>query len=234
MSVVISLFVISNVSAGRDLKGFSQENYEKVAYGGLLYDKWYSITGASPEGTHPSYPSAGKKKGGSTWRCKECHGWDNMGKDGTYASGSHYSGIKGIQAYAGKNPKEIKDVIRDDTHAFGAMMPDEAAEALSYFVAYGQINMDSYIDRSTKKASGNLLNGARIFNGTCAKCHGTDGKRLNFKTEEKPLYLGGLANKNPWETLHKLRFGQPGSKMASLLFMRIKDQIDVLAYCQSL
>ncbi len=54
-----------------------------MARGGQLYDNWMAVTEADkPIGTHPAYPKAGKKKGASTWRCKECHGWDYMGKDG--------------------------------------------------------------------------------------------------------------------------------------------------------
>ena len=33
---------------------------------------------------------------------------------------------------------------------------------------------------------------------------------MNFKTEEKPEYVGTVAVKNPWEALHKIRFGQSG------------------------
>ncbi len=94
--------------------------------------------------------------------------------------------------------------------------------------------MHSYIDRDTNKAAGDLVNGEKIYASTCAKCHGADGKKINFKTKEKPQYLGTLANKNPWETMHKLRFGQPGTSMLSLMFLDVKDQVDVLSYCQSL
>ncbi len=212
----------------------SVKDYEKISYGGLLYDKWYSMLGADPQGTHPSYPAAGQSKGGSTWRCKECHGWDYKGKDGAYASGSHFSGIKGIIEYAGKKPEVVHAVLKNETHAFGSMIPGDAMEALSMFVAYGQINMANYIDSSTKKVSGNIQNGAKIYTSTCAKCHGKDGKMLNFKTAEKPEYLGTIANKNPWETMHKLRYGQPKSQMVSMLFLDIHDQVDILSYCQTL
>jgi thiosulfate dehydrogenase len=208
--------------------------YEMVALGGLLYDKWYSVFEVKPNGTHPSYPSGGKKTGSSTWRCKECHGWDYLGKDGAYSKGSHYTGITGIRDASGKSPVFIINILKDDTHAFGDMLTDNAYKALSSFIAFGQIDMDSYIDPSTKKASGDIDNGAQIYASTCTKCHGADGKKINFKSPEKPEYLGTLSNNNPWETLHKIKFGQPKTEMINLLFLDIKDQIDVLSYCQTL
>ena len=65
--------------------------------GGLLYDKYWKVTGGEePTGEHILYPSFGVNTGNSTWRCKECHGWDYIGKDGRYSSGSHYTGINGL------------------------------------------------------------------------------------------------------------------------------------------
>ena len=211
-----------------------KEDYDKVSLGGLLYDNWSAVTGVKTEGTHPSYPAEGKKKGGSTWRCKECHGWDYMGKDGAYAKGSHYTGIKGIRDSARKSPEKIATILKDKTHAYGGTLSAGAYEALAYFVAYGQVAMERFIDRSTKKANGNAERGAKIYTSTCAKCHGADGRKLNFKTADNPEYLGTIANKNPWEALHKIRFGQPMTEMPSLLFLDIGYQINVLSYCQTL
>ena len=68
-----------------------------IAEGGRLYDKWWAEYNLEkPSTTHPAYPKAGKKTGASTWRCKECHGWDYVGKDGRYSSGSHYTGFEGV------------------------------------------------------------------------------------------------------------------------------------------
>jgi len=231
-AVVVLLTV--NQAAADSISDLNPGDFEKVAAGGLLYDNWYSVLDVKTDGTHPAYPAEGKKNGGSTWRCKECHGWDYMGKDGAYAKGSHYTGIRGIRAYAGKSPEDIISVLNDKTHALGSTLSAGSYEALSYFVAYGQTDMDAYIDRSTKKAAGDLQNGSKIYSNICAKCHGVDGRTLNFKTPEEPEYLGTLSNKNPWETLHKIRYGQPSSKMPSLLFLDIKDQIDLLSYCQTL
>ena len=234
MAMIMTVMIVSYPAEAGDVSEMSLEAYQKVSDGGLLYDNWAKVSGVKTEGTHPSYPAAGKKKGSSTWRCKECHGWDYKGKDGAYSRSSHYTGIKGIRDFAGKDPLDVMKVLNDKTHSLGEIVSADALEELAFFVSYGQLDMDAHIDRETKKASGDLINGAKIYSSTCAKCHGADGRKINFKTEEKPEYLGTLANKNPWETMHKLRFGQPASNMISLMFVNVKDQVDVLSYCQTL
>lgn len=207
-----------------------------IARGGQYYDKWWAVIDADkPKGTHPAYTAAGKKKGASTWRCKECHGWDYKGKDGAYGKGSHFSGIIGISGKAGADTKEIAAIIRGAPHNFTKkMLPDKAVAYLAKFVSAGQIDMDKYIDRATKKAKGNKLHGARLFQTVCATCHGFDGKEINFKNDKKPEYVGTIANDNPWEMLHKVRHGQPGQVMPALIALEIQDMADIVAYAQTL
>ncbi|NIP71790.1 MAG: hypothetical protein GWO16_01585, partial [Gammaproteobacteria bacterium] len=186
-----------------------------VARGGQLYDKWYAVLEQDPpQETHPAYPAAGKKKGSSTWRCKECHGWDYKGKDGAYGKGSHYTGIKGVRGVEGMPVERIHEIIMNETHNFTEeMMPHSAMEKLAIFLSRGQVDMDRYIDRASAVARGNPRRGARFYQTICAVCHGFDGKLMNFKTAENPEYIGTVAQHNPWETLHKVRFGQPGVGM---------------------
>ncbi|MBI4849480.1 MAG: hypothetical protein HY808_13045 [Nitrospirae bacterium] len=217
-----------------ELDKLTGKKFAQLARGGVLYDNWFEELGVKVDKTHPSYPSAGKEKGSVTWRCKECHGWDYKGKSGAYSSGSHYTGIVGIRAYANQAPEEVMKILKNDTHSFGSMIPEDSLEALALFVAYGQTDMDLYIDRASKKSIGDPVNGGRIFLATCIKCHNEDGKAINFKDEKNPEYLGTVAKKNPWETLHNIRWGHPGSQMISLLFLGLKEQLDVLAFCQTL
>jgi len=211
-------------------------NIWAVARGGQLYDNWMSvIEGEAPEGSHPAYPADGKKSGASTWRCKECHGWDYMGAAGAYASGSHHTGIKGVRGMAGMDPEEIHEIIMDDTHALTEdIMPHSAMEKLALFLSKGQIDMDRYIDRESKVARGSPRRGAAMYQTICSVCHGFDGKDINFKSEAKPEYVGTVCAKNPWEALHKIRFGQPGVGMVAMIALDIEDQVDLLAYCQTL
>ena len=82
IALIMTVMIISYPASAGDLESLSVEGFKKVAQGGLLYDKWHSVLEVTTEGTHPSYPAEGKNSGESSWRCKECHGWDYRGKDG--------------------------------------------------------------------------------------------------------------------------------------------------------
>ncbi len=128
--------------------------------------------------------------------------------DGAYAKGSHYTGIKGLRGMAGIDPETIHEVMMNDTHRYTEdMMPHSAMRKLAFFVSLGQIDMDRFIDRSTKKAHGDPRRGTQFFQTICANCVGFDGKELNFGDENEPEYVGTVAQHNPWEALHKIRFG---------------------------
>lgn len=213
-----------------------------IARGGQLYDKWWAVLdGKPPSTTHRSYPMDGREKDAMTWRCKECHGWDYKGKDGAYGKGRHATGIKGIGGKSGAKPADIAKILRDRTHGYPpSMLSDKAVDWLARFVSAGQINMDRYIDRNTKKVKGDAASGARHYQTVCTLCHGQDGKLLNLAdaddpaVAEGPVYVGTVALEDPWRTLHKIRSGQPGTPMISLMSLSVQDQVNILAYLQTL
>lgn len=84
--------------------------------------------------------------------------------------------------------------------------------------------------------SGDPAHGRELFNGTCAACHGVDGKAINFHDAEEPEYVGTVASENPWEFFHKASFGQPGAPMpvGRALGWTMQDIADVLSYAQTL
>ena len=211
-------------------------NVWAISRGGQLYDEWWGVVEhAPPKDTHPAYPAAGKRKGATTWRCKECHGWDYKGVDGAYGKGSHRTGIKGVRGVQGVEPARIVEIIKDKTHRYTEdMISASAMEKLALFLSFGQIDMDRYIDRATKMARGDPLRGAQFYQTICANCHGYDGKELNFGNEKEPEFVGTVASDNPWEALHKIRFGQPGFPMVALGVLDVQAQVDILAYSQTL
>lgn len=223
--LVIGAFLIVPVAVN------AGEIESTLVRGGQLYDKWYKVIGDdAPDGTHPAYPAEGKKKGSSTWRCKECHGWDYMGKDGAYASGSHFSGIVGIKGMAGADTAAIVAVLKDDTHALADKMDDESFNALALFVSQGQVDMDKYIDRSAKAAiGGDAAQGAAYFNTICANCHRKDGSWP--KDMDKTL---GKQMGNPWEVMHKIVNGQPDEKMPALRALDLQVILDLMAHLKTL
>ncbi|MDH5547980.1 MAG: cytochrome c [Gammaproteobacteria bacterium] len=233
---------------------------EQTIVGGRLYDKWWVDTKLTPpEGTHPAYKD-GEQKGSATWRCKECHGWDYRGKDGAYAKGSHYSGTKGIRESEGKSIDQLLEVLKNSQHGYDKHLSVEDLRAVAQFVSQGQIDMTKYISYDTKQVKGDVTPGKQHFEKHCVDCHGKTGESMNLAPgKDKPEYVGTIANKNPWETLHKIRFGHPGAFMnmkkmhnmsgrqhhpamrkmwehmpPMLGVLSEQEQIDLLAYLQTL
>ena len=187
---------------------------DSIAEGGRLYDKWWKEYDLNPpKDTHPAYPSGSKQSGETTWRCKECHGWDYKGKEGAYAKGSHYTGIKGISDYNNKPPEKIVAILKDKNHQYDQVMYDRALRMIALFVARGQVNMDDFIDAATKKAKGDAKSGRAVFLDKCSRCHGEEGNDINFGNDVEPEFIGTVAVNNPWEAVHKILNGHPGAHM---------------------
>jgi len=226
LALFVSLTMLGATSA------LAAEDPAALARGGQLYDKWFKVIKAeTPKGAHQAYPKSGKYRGkkGADWRCKECHGWDYMGKDGAYSKGKHHTGIKGVVAFAGSNTGQIKAVLADSNHGFKNRMSGNDLQDLALFVAKGQINMDKYIDRSSKMARGNKTMGKAYYETLCAQCHGDDGTMV----KDMPA-MGKVVGGNPWEGLHKILNGQPGEKMPALRALDPQIAVDILAYSQTL
>ncbi len=211
-----------------------------VVRGGAMYDKWWVVAGADePTEDHPFWAlqDTNERSGNDTWRCKECHGWDYKGVGGAYATGSHMTGFAGIFGTA-MGAQEVFDLIKDGHGLGNAGLTDDDVWDLARFVLQGQIDTDDIIDE-TNAFTGDVANGETLYNdgvGTnaaCTLCHGADGKTLDFGEGE---FLGTLANGNPWETQHKIRFGHPGTAMpaTAAIDATLEDVADVGAFSQTL
>jgi thiosulfate dehydrogenase len=201
--------------------------------GGKLYDKWYKVIGVdAPKASHPLYPSDKKyaDKPKSNWRCKECHGWDYMGKDGAYASGKHSTGIMGVAGMKGADPAKVVAVLKGAEHGYGDKLSDEDVMDLANFITQGQTDMDQYIDRASKMAKGgDAARGAAYYNTVCANCHAVDGT----KPKDMGKSLGSQMG-NPWEVMHKIVNGQPDEKMPALRAFGMQPVLDIMAHVATL
>ncbi|MHA1549775.1 MAG: c-type cytochrome [Alphaproteobacteria bacterium] len=201
--------------------------------GGKLYDKWYKVIGADkPTESHQLYPSDAKYADdpGSNWRCKECHGWDYMGSDGAYASGSHSTGIKGINGLRGADPAAVVAILQADDHGYGDLLSEDDLMDLANFVTQGQIDTDPYIDRANKAViGGDAEKGAAYFNTVCANCHREDGTRPKDMGKSLAAQMG-----NPWEVMHKIVNGQPHEQMPALRAFGMQPIVDIMAYVATL
>lgn len=210
----------------------AEEIVSSIARGGRLYDKWFKVIKApTPEETHAAWPASNtKKSGNATQRCKACHGWDMMGAEGAYASGSYQTGITGVSGMAGAPVADIIAIIKDETHGFGGMMDDQDYTDLANFVSLGQIDIDAAIDRGTKAANGDAAKGEEYFNTVCSNCHGAEGRL----PKDMGKTLGYLANANPWEIIQKIQNGQPAEDMPAMRAFGVEVSTDILAYLQTL
>ena len=219
---------------------FIEDNYDNadIVNGALLFDKWWTMNGGmAPTTDFAPYPSTSAKSGSDTWRCKECHGWDYVGDEGRYASGSHFTGIDGVWDARNNNETDIFNAIKGvgGDHDLSAVLEDDDIWNLTSFIIGGLVDMSLYISNGT--ATGNATNGQVLYDANCAACHGADGNTYDFKGDAGIQGVGWLADDNPQETLHKIRWGHPGSSMTSGVVdngLTDDETGDILAYAQSL
>jgi thiosulfate dehydrogenase len=211
------------------------------AVGGRLYDKWWKEAGVDePSSDQPLWAtqSTNTRSGADTWRCKECHGWDYQGAAGAYGSGSHFTGFPGvfdIQSETFETIVSIIDGSANPDHDFSAMGAEEI-DNLATFLKSGLADYAPLIDSETKAAvGGDTANGEALY-AACSACHGEDGRTINFGDDDDPTYVSTVALDNPWEFLHKVRAGQPGTAMPASLDAgwSMDDLLDLLAFSQTL
>jgi len=213
-----------------------------IVKGGAIYDQWWAAVDGASEPTENqalwATQSTNTRSGKDTWRCKECHGWDYQGIDGAYSSGSHSTGFTGVyNAGMSKSKGELESIMRgggNADHDFSSLLGEEGVTDIVNFLSEGLIDASEYISYSTKGITvwADLVNGKVRYDRSCATCHAGDGRIAEFDEE----YLTNLANDNPWEVLHKIRFGQPDGAMPGSVHSgwSTQDAVDVLAYTQSL
>ncbi|MFQ6612394.1 MAG: c-type cytochrome [Fidelibacterota bacterium] len=237
-TVVLSALLLTGCSKDEN-KHFADKNWSNadLKNGGQLYDKWWEVNGGTePTSTWSLYPSTSAKSGNTTWRCKECHGWDYIGKDGRYSSGSHYTGIAGVWDARNNDKTDIFDSIKDEggNHDLSAVLSDDDVLDLTKFIVDGLVDVSKYVN-SSGFATGDTTAGNTLYTANCASCHGADGKIYDFESDEGEQGVGFLANDNPQETFHKIRWGHPGTAMPSMIADKglTDDECgDILAYAQ--
>jgi cytochrome c553 len=218
---MLSLLVLMVIGTSIAFASGYREPTTEMAVGAQLYDKWYAALGLpDPDGDMPIWKrqSTNTRSGAETWRCVECHGWDYKGVDGAYAAGSHLTGFPGLlPASAEMSEAEIVDQLsggKDQAHDFSSSLDEDALRQLAVFLKDGLIDDSAYIDAvSLKVINGDLAHGQRLYDETCAECHGEDGRLIVFRTEGVDETLSDVANRDPFRFLHRTRFGVAGTQM---------------------
>ncbi len=209
-----------------------RDRLASIVRGGRLYDTWYKENGRKvPDTVHPAYPGTPPKSINTrtTWRCKECHGWDYLGRDGVYGRSEHKTDIIGINGMVGADPSAIAAKILDAQHGYARLLSPRDVADLANFVALGQIDMQSYIDGKTLKARGDATRYAPYYHTICAACHGADGSEVRTMPP-----VGRIAKSDPWRALHGILNGHPGEPMPPLIAVSREAAAGILAYIQTL
>jgi thiosulfate dehydrogenase len=218
-------FCLSSVSCGDEKAEEGDDSVTGDAVrGGALYDSYWSVPGvlssAAPTTNHPLWATrpdmaSNTRMGPDTWRCKECHGWDYKGASGKYGSGSHATGFPGVLGTT-RSAADIAVMLADPAgHNYGAVLSETDRNDLAAFIATRLIDTATLIDAAGAFIGGDTAMGKVTYDGTCAVCHGADGLNQTPTGSAGGFedFPGFIANDNPWEFIHKVRFGQPGTAM---------------------
>jgi mono/diheme cytochrome c family protein len=145
--------------------------------------------------------------------------------------GTHRTGFPGIRGTS-LSVSELFDLLQQppnngggpgvpNGHDYGTVLSDADIIDLVAFSLLGTIDGDTFIRPTTGEFLGDTKRGEAAYTSqgsiSCIVCHGADGTAINFGTFQEPEYVGTVAVRNPWEFLHKVRVGQPGTPMPSWL-----------------
>lgn len=238
---LLSAFVL--LAASRSSSGAASINGDALQ-GARIYDNWMlTLDLALPNGNQPLWATqeTNIRNGVSTWRCVECHGWDYKGELGAYGPFStHYTGFPGVQDMVGATEEEVLDWLNgtnNPEHNFLSVTNVTALQDLTAFLRTQQVDMDLLIDPYTGTAFGDRVEGRDLYQDTCARCHGSLGDAINFGSVVDPLYIADLAVYDPWQTVHKVRFGTATSRLmpsSEQLGWSLTEVGDLLAHAQTL
>jgi len=219
----------------------STADYAKadIRLGAQLYDNWPKLKKESFGREHPLYPR--KKRWGATdtWRCKECHGWDYLGKAGQYREGRHYTGYPGVFQARSQEPGALFQKIADggSSHRFQNYLSDQEVWALVRFIREGSVDVRPLITPEGE-ILGDPGRGQSLYNQNCLSCHGADGEKIDLRKKRDGIQgLGWRVVSGPQQSLHRTLWGMPGGKMpAAAVKMNVSatEAADILAHVRKL
>jgi hypothetical protein len=244
ISIFVFLSALALLAAGMAHAAEATPPADDIIRGAQLYDKWYAVLDVDPPAMNMpiwSRQTTNTRTGRDTWRCSECHGWDYRGAQGEYQAGSHFTGFPDLWTLV--QGLQVEDIVNhlkgnlDPAHDFSPYLDDISLVQVANFLKFAIIDDSAYINPiSLRVVDPNYSHGEQLYQSTCQKCHGEDGKKIVFRIEGIDEYLGSIANRDPWRFLHRTRFGVAGTDMpvGFNLGWQPADGRDVLAYAQTL
>jgi mono/diheme cytochrome c family protein len=217
--------------------------------GGLAWDNWTKVdaggTGALPTGADTN----------GFLRCKACHGWDAKGLAGGYvrrsANDTRPNPEPGVDLTAADAMLSLAAIDNTDGRAFsvenqtmpaydvaGGLTVDQTEDLLKFLVVGPKIGDYATLDTSVDPVAytftnADKTNGATLYSGKCAGCHGaadsTDDTATNPALGSYYVRDGKYS-----EGFHKTVYGIPGTSMTRAAMGELSGQqvADIHAYIQ--
>ncbi len=215
-----------------------------ITEGGRLYDNWIAAMEATaPTADQPLWKTQKDNtslKGGDTWLCTSCHGFDYKGKDGINAKGTEgYTGFPGILDAQKMSEADLTgwlDGSKNKDHDFKSYFTADDMARMVAFIQKGMVDHSAFIG-TDGKSTGNATHGKVLFTSVCKVCHGDDGKTVNFKADEGGTeFVGTIANDEPWGFMHLGTVGVAGAHMPAGMNLgwSTQDIADLMAWAQTL
>jgi cytochrome c553 len=217
--------------------------------GGLVWDNW-TKTDAGGSGLPSGYDSTKT----DFIRCKSCHGWDAMGKEGGYvrrtSSATRPAPIATISNLESKLSSVTDDMVwhtnGHDWTVFNDQMPkfdqadgltaQQVADVVAYLKTGPKVQNVATLDITPTPVAYTFTNpdttaGATAYVTACQSCHGTDGKAM-----AATVILGEYFSQDGKysEAFHKIVYGVPNTSMLRTAMGSLTQEQarDILAYIQ--
>ena len=137
------------------------------------------------------------------------------------------SGRRGLSADLASYDPDTNPTVGDQMPDYSEIMSDSRIWELTKFLLEEAIDTNTLYDITTTGAyptgsitysniglDGDAANGDATYANRCAFCHGADGTAIPV---DGSFSVGSFVRKKPYEVHHKVKFGQPGTSMGSLL-----------------
>jgi mono/diheme cytochrome c family protein len=175
-----------------------------------------SYIGRAPSTTRPNVFSLNLKAATAAMDEQELFDalWSSTGRRPVTADLSTYDPV--TNSTVGDQMPDLSDIMTEEQ--VWDLVKFLKEEAIDTDLLYDFSTLGTYptgsITYSNIGAGGNASNGDAVYTANCAACHGSDGRLILV---DGSFSVGSFLRAKPYEVHHKVKFGQPGTAMGSLL-----------------
>jgi mono/diheme cytochrome c family protein len=175
-----------------------------------------SYIGRAPSTTRPNVASLDLKAATAAMSQQELFDalWTSAGRRSVSADLSTYDPV--TNSTVGDQMPDLSEIMTEEQ--VWDLVKFLKEEAIDTDLLYSYTTTGAYptgsITYSDIGAGGNAANGDAVYAASCAICHGADGTGI---VVDGSYSVGSFLRAKPYEVHHKVKFGQPGTLMGSLV-----------------